>query len=114
MVAWSERARITSIWELQHGVFGLGPAWLLLGAAGALLGWLLLELLAAPTRRSRAAFAIGWGLWAGAIGWGVGGGRHLAELGQRVGFASLVGLLAAAAAFAAGPWHNICENRDRP
>lgn len=104
MVAWTERARITSIWELQHGALGLTPAWLLVGAAGALLGWLLLELVAAPTWRGRALFALGWGLWGGGVAWGVGGGRHLAELGPRVGFAALVGTFALTAAYATAPW----------
>lgn len=103
VVAWGTRARITSIWELQHGAIGLTPAWVLVGAAGALLGWLLLELLAAPTWRRRAVLALGWALWGGAIGWGVGGGRHLAAPEQRWGFAGLVALLAAAAALAAAP-----------
>lgn len=103
LVTLGARAQIASIWELQYGSLGLAPAWILLGAAGALAGWLLLGLVEAPSWRIRAIAAGGWGLLAGATGWGVGGGRHLAELGPRLGFALLVAGFGAATAYLGGP-----------
>lgn len=103
VVSWASRARIASAWEVQHGYLGLSPTWVLLGAAGGALGgsaWILAE---SPSRRARTALGLLCGVGAGAVGWGVGGGRHLAEWGPRLGFAGLVAVTVGLAAFAIAP-----------
>lgn len=108
-VALGARAEVASRWELQHGALGLAPSWILLGVAGAAVGWLLLGTAFSESRgawpsRTRWALLGCWALGGGLVGWGVGGGRHLADAGPRLGFAALVGLFAAAIAYGGGPW----------
>lgn len=114
-VALGARAEIASVWELQHGALGLAPSWLLLGVAGASLGWLLLTTASVggrgaeargPLPRLSGSWAVFtcWALLGGLLGWGVGGGRHLAAPGARLGFSALVALLVAAAAFGGSRW----------
>ena len=95
---------LSGVWEVQYGLLWLAPTALSAGAAGALVGafvaWLVQHSEARPVRGLLAAF----GVAAGAVlGFGVGGGRHLATLGQRGGFAMVVGALGFALAWAAAP-----------
>ena len=83
---------VAGIWEVQFGILWLAPTLLVASAAvacvGALLAWLLEHSEIAAVRGLLGAF----GASAGAVvGFGVGGGRHLATLGQRGGFAMVVG-----------------------
>ena len=91
-------------WEVQHGLTYLAPTALIAGSLiavlGALLTWLVEHSEQPPVRGLLAALVLGA---ASALGWGVGGGRHLASMGQRGGFALLVGALAAVAAWAFVP-----------
>jgi hypothetical protein len=91
--------RLASVWESHMGLLFVGPTLLVAagvtGAAGAFADLGLSE----SRRVARPALAAGAGLLAAAVGYGVGGGRHLATIGPRVGFA-----LALAAAAAAAAW----------
>lgn len=101
-----EGSQIASMWELQTGTLGLLPAWLLVFAPAGVLGGIAGALLepnperGAPTRlRSRSILCAGVALFGFGIAWGVGGGRHLANLESRGGFALVVTLLAGASCF---------------
>jgi len=84
--------RLTSIWEVQHGVLGLLSNWTLLAVPGGLLaGGLRLATISGGAPRRWVALSVL--ALAGATGWGVGGGRHLAALEVRLGFAIVVGLI---------------------
>ncbi len=92
-----ERKRLTSIWELQVGIVGLLPAWILLALPAALLGSTLGSFMvapSAPTRIERVRGALLVAACAGAVGWGVGGGRHLSTIPVRASFAVVVAALA--------------------
>jgi hypothetical protein len=95
--------RLASIVEAERGSFWLAPTLLagaaLFGLAGAGAG-LLVE---GGTKLDRALLSAFTGVAGVLAGYGVGGGRHLATLGARVGFALLVGAAVGAAVFAAYP-----------
>ena len=98
------RRELASIWEVQFGVLWLLPTLLtvsaLVAALGALLAWFIEQSEIRAVRALLGAF----GFAAGAVlGFGVGGGRHLATLGQRGGFAMIVGALVGATVWAAAP-----------
>ena len=100
-LAWRE---LSSVWEVQFGLLWLAPTALTAAAAAAVLGafvaWLVEE---SETRAVRALLGA-FGVASGAVlGFGVGGGRHLATLGQRGGFAISVGALLGALAWASAP-----------
>ncbi|MCA9598492.1 MAG: sulfatase-like hydrolase/transferase [Myxococcales bacterium] len=98
------RSEVASVWELQFGLLWLLPL-MLLGAvfAGALGALLSSALRQSADVRVRAVLAVAAALAAGAAAWGVGGGRHLATLSTRGGFAALVALVAAAGTYALAP-----------
>src|SRR6188768_3712720 len=95
---------LSSVWELQYGLLWLLPTALVAAAAVGLLGaWLAWLLQQSETRAVRALLAA-CAVAAGAVlAFGVGGGRHLATLGQRGGFAMIVGAIFGAAAWAVAP-----------
>jgi hypothetical protein len=103
VVALSGR-KLASVWESHMGLLLIGPTLLvaagIVGSAGAFA-----ELALSESRRyGRIALAAVAALGAAAVGFGVGGGRHLAELGPRAGFALLLAALAGIATwFAYGP-----------
>ena len=88
---------LAGAWEVQYGLIWLAPtamaatsAFTLLGAG---LGWLVEHAEARPVRGLLAGVASLFGL---VVGFGVGGGRHLASLASRGGFALLVAAAAGA------------------
>lgn len=103
-VVIARRDRITGVWELQNGIVFLLPT-LVLGAALLGLTGTGIGVLAARGRRraARVALAVLGAVFGGAVAWGVGGGRHLATLPTRGGFALAVALGAAALAGLAAP-----------
>ncbi|HTQ03518.1 MAG TPA: sulfatase-like hydrolase/transferase [Polyangiaceae bacterium] len=98
-----EHRRVASIWEGDVGLSLLVPmllaGGLVLGAAGAALD----ALFADARRPARSLLAALAGVAGFGAGFGVGGGRHLATAATRGGFALLVAVTAAAAAFFAAP-----------
>jgi arylsulfatase A-like enzyme len=104
-LATIEHRQVASVWELRWGVGGLGPAALALasvfGASGACLGQLLARGRRTWARATLVALAAVFGAF---VGWGVGGGRHLASVGARGGFAVAVALLGALAAYSSAPF----------
>jgi len=100
----SAARQLTSIWEVQYGLLWLLPTGLAVSAASALPGacvaWLVEH---SETRAVRALLGAFGGAAGAALGCGVGGGRHLATLGQRGGFAMIVGALFGALAWALAP-----------
>jgi arylsulfatase A-like enzyme/HEAT repeat protein len=90
----SEHRRVASIWEGETGVMLLAPALLGLGVWFGVAGFALDAALRSPSRGARYGVGAGIGLAGAITGWGVGGGRHLASVGLRGGFALLVGALA--------------------
>jgi arylsulfatase A-like enzyme len=105
--------RLASVWESHMGLLFLGPTLLvaagLIGSTGAFA-----ELTLADGRRhGRSALTLATALGGGAVGFGVGGGRHLAALEPRVGFALFVAACAGAAAWAAHG-HIVKARRERP
>lgn len=95
-VLGESRARLTSIWELQHGLSALAPAWLLLAALPGVAGAAAAAALSrAKERQVRLGLALGGAAYAGLVAWGVGGGRHLATWSTRGGFALALAVLAA-------------------
>ncbi len=104
VVATISHARIASVWELQFATLWLAPVALLagavLGGAGGVLFWLAGKAEQLGSRRLLAAL-VALGSAAGA--WGVGGGRHLATLATRGGFALGVGITVGAVVYAAAP-----------
>ena len=105
VVALASGAReMTGVWEVQHGLLWLTPTLLAAAAAVALIGapvaWLIEQSEIAAVR----GLLGGFGACAGVVlGFGVGGGRHLATLGQRGGFALIVGASCGALAWATAP-----------
>lgn len=105
------RSLLSGLWELQSGLLGLAPLWLLLsagaGAGGGLSAWLLLSSRLAPSRRAQAArmwlFALVF-VFGAVVGYGVGGGRHLPDLTTRAAFALCVGCLGAVLSYLSFPW----------
>jgi hypothetical protein len=92
-------SEISSIWEIQNGASLLLPAFGLLAIATGTSGGLLLQLLTRAERSRSHKVMLGLMVATGAAlaGFGVGGGRHLAGPGLRVGFALLVAGVACAA-----------------
>ncbi|MCL4748734.1 MAG: sulfatase-like hydrolase/transferase [Myxococcales bacterium] len=104
VVLGAERRLLAGVWELQWGLVYLAPAALLLAGAGGLLGAALLGLAVRGARRDgRIALALSVAVLVGLVGHGVGGGRLLAALPRRLGFALGVGLLAGALVYALAP-----------
>jgi arylsulfatase A-like enzyme len=93
--------RVASVWELDAGLGAITPTLLMAAALLGLLGGAVDWLLQHPASLARPGLAGLLGLAGAVVGWGVGGGRHLASLGARGGFALFVGLLAAGAAWIA-------------
>lgn len=89
------RQRLAGVWEVQMGVAGLLPAWLLTSALPGLLGGIVARSILRSLVAERSV--VSWSLagvmfaFAAAWGWGVGGGRHLATLAARGGFALALG-----------------------
>lgn len=90
---WSRR-ELSTFWELQHGIANLAPLALPFAAAAGLLGSFLLGWLENSDRQpwSRWLLSFIGLLGGGATAWAVGGGRHLANLSQRLGLVTLVGV----------------------
>ncbi len=104
VVALANRARIASVWELQFGTLWLAPVALAGAALGGALGATLLALLrAAAERGARAALGAAVAAGGAAAAWGVGGGRHLATVATRGGFALGVGALGGIAVWLLAP-----------
>jgi arylsulfatase A-like enzyme/HEAT repeat protein len=92
-----EHRRVASIWEGDMGMLLLAPSLLALGLVLGAAGFAL-ALGFESTDRVATLGLVGCGGLAGAVtAWGVGGGRHLASLPLRGGFAVLVGLAAGGA-----------------
>lgn len=99
------RAQRASVWELQYGLWGLAPAWVLSATLPGLFAGLCVYLVErGELRRQRVGFALLWATFGLCLGYGVGGGRHLAATGVRVGFALLVAASVGAGAWLASPW----------
>jgi arylsulfatase A-like enzyme len=95
---------IASIWELQFGLLWLAPTVLAGSASVAVLGAFLAWLLEQSEQRAVRALLAALGAGAGvALGFGVGGGRHLATLATRGGFALFVAALCGAGSWFAAP-----------
>ncbi len=105
VVAVAQRAQMASVWEIQYGLLGLSPSWLVLGVIPGLFGgWTLWLLEGAERPRNHWLLVTSWALVGVAVGWGIGGGRHLAALSIRAGFALGVGIVFAAVVHFLGPW----------
>jgi arylsulfatase A-like enzyme len=92
------RAHVSSVWELQYGLLWLSPTVMVAGLAAGLGGGALLIVVEhAPLRAGRSVLGGAGALFGGLVGWGVGGGRHLAALPARGGFALALAALAGAA-----------------
>ncbi len=103
-VAAISHARIASVWELQFATLWLAPVALLCGALlGGAGGVLLLLCTRGQQPGVRRLLALLAGLGGALVAWGVGGGRHLATLSARGGFALAIGLAAAAIPYALAP-----------
>jgi arylsulfatase A-like enzyme len=99
------RGELASIWELEFGALWLAPTALAAGGVIGIWGGVLAALLEHAERRwARILGACGVLLFGSAVAWGVGGGRHLATLSTRGGFALAVGVVGAAVAFVCAPW----------
>ena len=99
-------AEISSIWEVQNGASLLLPAYLALGIGGGTIGGLLLQLLGRAERSRPHRVMLGLFVATGAAlaGFAVGGGRHLAAPGLRLGFAlAAAGVACAVALLVATP-----------
>jgi arylsulfatase A-like enzyme/HEAT repeat protein len=92
-------AELSSIWEVQSGASLLLPAYLTLSVVAGACGGLLLRLLGRAERSQphRVMLALLVATAAALGAFGVGGGRHLAAPGLRLGFALGVSGLACAA-----------------
>lgn len=97
MIGVTSHRELASIWELQFGALWLAPVALAVSAVVGLAGGGLFFLIEQGDRRTpRFTLGVLAVLYGSAVGFGVGGGRHLAQLQQRLGFTGLVGLCAAA------------------
>lgn len=98
-------AELASVWEVQNGTFLMLPALVSLAAVTGALGGLLLRLLSRAERSQPHRIMLGLlvALGAALSGFGVGGGRHLAGPGARVGFALLMAGLGCAAVLVLAP-----------
>ena len=104
VVALVSKSELASIWELEYGALWLTPTALalasLFGLAGAGLFYLVPK---AEQREARFTLAVLAAIFGCAVGFGVGGGRHLSELQQRLGFTGLIGVCASAFVWALAP-----------
>ncbi|HEY4102606.1 MAG TPA: hypothetical protein VGM44_01905, partial [Polyangiaceae bacterium] len=100
-VALGSAAReLTSAWEVQNGLLGLAPTAMVAAGLVTLLGAGLAFLVEhAEVRALRGLLASVGALFGLVVGFGVGGGRHLATLQTRGGFALLVAGLCGALAW---------------
>ena len=98
-----QHRRVASIWEAERGVLWLLPTLVVLATPAGLVGALVEQALVSRAKAARVVLAVATGLCVAALGWGVGGGRHLATLGARGGFALVLGSVAAGLAFVAQP-----------
>ncbi len=99
-------SEVSSVWEVQNGASLLLPAYLALGIGGGSIGGLLLRLLGRAERSRPHRVMLGLFVATGAAlaAFGVGGGRHLAAPGLRLGFAlGAAGVACAVALLAATP-----------
>src|SRR5690606_21012858 len=87
VVAALGQERFASVWELQFGTLWLAPVVLASAGLAGVVGAGVAALLRAETASARWAVSVLFGLAAALTGWGVGGGRLLASLGRRGGFA---------------------------
>ena len=102
VLALSHR-QVASIWEADMGLALLAPTLLALALVLGLAGAGLDALFRDESTSGRGVFTAVAAGAGGAVAWGVGGGRHLAALGTRGGFALLVALLVGPATFFALP-----------
>ncbi|HET9958806.1 MAG TPA: sulfatase-like hydrolase/transferase, partial [Polyangiaceae bacterium] len=103
-VALLHRRELTSAWELQRGSLWLAPSALALALIFGALGYALHGLWWRSAKpEARLSLALVLGALASSIAYGVGGGRHLAAPGLRLGFALGVGVAAAAGAWLGAP-----------
>lgn len=104
LILVTERRQFAGVWEVETGVLWILPAALSAAAPVGLLGAGLLALTERSAARApRSILCALVGLFSAGVAWGVGGGRHLADPSTRGGFAALVGLVAALAAFGLAP-----------
>lgn len=104
VVVLLHRHELAGVWEVETGVLWLLPTALAIGAPLGILGAGAFALVRKSEALNFRLVLVAWvGLSAAGAGWGVGGGRHLAELSQRAGFALLVGALAAGATYGLAP-----------
>lgn len=91
-------SEIASVWEAQHGALLLLPGIVALSVVCGGLGALMLQLLTRAERSGPHRVTLGLLVAAGVAltAFGVGGGRHLAAAGLRLGFALVAGGLACA------------------
>jgi hypothetical protein len=95
---------LSSVWELQYGLLWLAPTALSSAAAVGLLGAFLAWLVEHSETRAVRALLAACAFAAGALlAFGVGGGRHLSTLGQRGGFALILGALFGAVSWSLAP-----------
>src|SRR5450432_1277318 len=95
---------IAGSWEVEYGLVWLAPTALFVGGAVAVIGaglaWLIERSDASAVRGLLCALCVAAG---SLVGVGVGGGRHLATLANRGGFAVLVGALCGVLCFWTAP-----------
>jgi arylsulfatase A-like enzyme len=91
-------SEISSVWEVQNGLLLLLPAIVAVAIATGASGGLLLQLLTLAERSRSHKVVLGLMVATGAAlaAFGVGGGRHLAAPGARLGFALAVAAAACA------------------
>jgi hypothetical protein len=104
---------LAGAWEVQYGLIWLAPTAMAAASALTLLGaglaWLVEHAEARPVRGLLAAVA---GLFGLVVGFGVGGGRHLATLASRGGFALLVAAASGALIWSiVAPWARLLRVR---
>ena len=110
----SAARELSSVWEVQYGLIWLLPTALAASAVSALPGAFLAWLTSHSETPAVRALLGAFGVAAGAVlGFGVGGGRHLATLGQRGGFAMIVGAAVGALVWVLAPALARLE-RERP
>lgn len=98
-------AEVSSVWEAQNGTLLLLPALVSVSVVAGALGGLLLRLLSRAERSQPHRIMLGLlaALGVALAAFGVGGGRHLAAPGARVGFALVMAGLGCAAVLALAP-----------
>jgi arylsulfatase A-like enzyme len=99
-----EHQKVASIWEADMGLALLAPLLLTAALVLGLVGAGLDALLRSEERQARGVWTALVASASFAVAWGVGGGRHLATVAKRGGFALLFGGVVAALAFFVWPW----------